>query len=233
MTAPRASFVIPVRNGQKYLHEALASCRAQSVKEIEIIVVNDGSTDGTQELVDWFSADDKRIRSVQLKENVGRSAARNRGNAEANSPIIFVLDADDRACKNRVRDTLIAFQMKNPDVVYGPYFQMDELGNVNGKVPAGPFNKELSVKRGANFIGHSTMAYRTGVTKNIQYDETGEYSRLGLDDWKFQWDCFLKGYKFGICKTFLSYWRNSGDGISNTRSRDEVAKLKGAFLAKI
>ncbi len=232
MKAPRASFVIPVHNGQKFLSEAIASCRAQSVKEIEIIIVNDGSTDGTQELVDWFAADDKRIRSIHLKENVGRSEARNIGNRAVDTPFIFVLDADDRACKNRVRDSLIAFQMKTPDIVYGPFFWMDEMGNVMSKMPAGPFNKELAVKRGLNYIGHSTMAYRTGVTKNVQYD-TGEYSKLGLDDWKFQWDAYLRGYKFAVCKTFLSYWRKNSSGISSNRDQNAVSKLKGEFLAKI
>lgn len=232
MKEPRVSFVIPVYNGQKFLHEAIASCRTQSTKDIEIIIVNDGSTDGTQELIDWYVTDDKRIRPIHLKDNVGRSEARNIGNDAVDSPYIFVLDADDRACKNRVRDSLITFQMKKPDVVYGPYFWMDELGNVLDKVPAGPFNKEVSLRRKMNYIGHSTMAYRTGVSKNIRYD-TGRYSKLGLDDWRFQWDCHLKGYKFEVVKTFLAYWRYSGDGISQRRNPEDVLKLKDEYLATI
>jgi glycosyltransferase involved in cell wall biosynthesis len=232
MRDPRASFVIPVYNGQKYLHDAIASCRAQSVKDIEIIIVNDGSQDGTQELIDWYAADDKRIRALHLPENVGRSEARNIGNRAVSSEYIFVLDADDRACKNRIRDSLITFQMKKPDIVYGPYFWMDELGNVLEKVPAGPFNKEVAIRRKMNFIGHSTMAYRTGVTKNVQYD-TGEYSKLGLDDWKFQWDAFQKGYKFDVVKTYLSYWRYTSQGISHHRDKKAVEELKGQYLATI
>ena len=232
MPSPKASFVIPVYNGQKFLHEAIATCRTQSVKEIEIIIVNDGSTDGTQELVDWYAAGDKRIRSIELKENVGRSQARNIGNESVDSPYIFVLDADDRACKNRVRDTLIAFSIKKPDLVYGPYFLMTELGHTYDKVPAGPFNKELSLRKKFNFIGHSTMAYRTGITKNVRYD-TGDYSRMGLDDWKFQWDCFLKGYKFEAIKSFLSYYRVHDEGITSRRNPDDVIKLKDEYLAAI
>lgn len=228
----RASFVIPVFNGQKYLSDAIGSCLHQSIKEIEVIVINDGSTDGTGELLDWFAAEDKRVIPVHLEKNVGRSEARNIGNNIANSPYIFVLDADDRACKNRVRDSLLCFQMKKPDIVYGPYFWVDEMGNMVTKVPAGPFNKALSIKKKMNFIGHSTMAYRKGVTKNVQYD-TGEYSRLGLDDWKFQLDCALKGYKFEVLKPFISYWRNNGDGISHNRNEEEVLALKDKYLGTI
>lgn len=232
MKQPRASFVIPVYNGQKFLAEAIASCRTQTIKEIEIIIVNDGSTDGTQELLDWYANDDERIVAVHLKDNLGRSAARNIGNAKVNSPYIFVLDADDRASKTRVRDCLICFQMKNPDVVYGPFFVMDELGNILTKVPAGPFNKEIAMRRKVNYIGHSTMAYRSGVAKNIQYD-TDEFSRLGLDDWKFQWDCFRKGYKFENVKTFLGCWRQNSDGITANRDLKEVAELKEKYLATV
>lgn len=232
MKEPRASFVIPVYNGQKYMHEAVHSCRVQSVKDIEIIIVNDGSNDGTRELADWFSTEDKRIRVIHMPENVGRSAARNAGNKAVQSPLIFVLDADDRACRDRVRDSLILFQMRKPDIVYGPYFVMDELGNVFNKVPAGPFNKELAVRRKVNYIGHSTMAYRTGVTQNVQYD-TGEYSTLGLDDWKFQWDAYQKGYRFEVCKKFLSYWRYSGDGISGKRDPKAVEALKDQYIGTI
>jgi glycosyltransferase involved in cell wall biosynthesis len=232
MKTPRASFVIPAHNAQKYLSEAIWSCRNQTVKELEIIVVNDGSDDGTQELVDWHAADDKRVRCISLPKNVGRSEARNIGNDAAKAPIIFVLDADDRACKQRVRDSLITFQMKTPDVVYGPFFLVDGMGQLIQKVGAGPFNKALAVTKKMNFITHSTMAYRAGVSKNIRYD-TGEYSRLGLDDWKWQWDAFLRGYKFEVVKTFLSYYRTHDDGTVANRDNDAVMKLKDEYLAKI
>jgi glycosyltransferase involved in cell wall biosynthesis len=232
MKPARASFVIPAHNAQKYLSEAIISCRNQSVKELEIIVVNDGSTDGTRELVDWHSTEDERVIPIHLDENVGRSEARNIGNARADSPFIFVLDADDRACKNRVRDCLISFQMKNPDVVYGPFFMMDDFGNVIQKISAGPFNKELNLHKKLNFITHSTMAYRTGVTKNIQYD-TGDYSRLGLDDWKWQWDAYLRGYKFGVVRSWLSYYRTHDENTVARRDANAVAKLKDKYLAEI
>jgi glycosyltransferase involved in cell wall biosynthesis len=232
MKPPRASFVIPAYNAQKYLSEAIWSCRNQSVKELEIIVVNDGSSDGTRELIDWHSSEDKRVIPVHLETNAGRSEARNIGNAKASSPFIFVLDADDRACKNRVRDCLITFQMKNPDVVYGPFFVMDDMGQAIHKVSAGPFNKELSLRKKMNFITHSTMAYRTGVTKNIQYD-TGDYSKLGLDDWRWQWDAYRRGYKFEVVKSFLSYYREHIDNTVTRRDADAVAKLKDEYLAKV
>jgi len=236
---PRTSFVIPAYNAESYLAEAVISCRSQSVKEIEIIVVDDGSTDGTKELVQWHAERDPRVQYVTYGENRGRSAARNYGNNLAKAPIILVLDSDDVALKNRVRDTLLHFNMKNIDVLYGPFQLIDENDNVIGTQQAGPFNPEIAKKKGFNGIGHSTMAYRKGVTLNVQYDE-GDFSTLGLDDWRFQWDAFLKGYKFGFTKVPLSRYRiyqlpNHVYGSPTEFMRDpkKVKELKNAYLAGI
>jgi glycosyltransferase involved in cell wall biosynthesis len=236
---PKASFVIPAHNAEAYLAQAILSCREQSMKDIEIIVVNDGSTDGTQELIEWHAAKDSRVKVCQFHDNCGRSAARNMGNALARAPFILVLDADDMAMKNRARDTLLTFNMKNCDVLYGPFSVIDENDNVIGKQQATHFNRELAIKKKQNYIGHSTMAYRKGVTLNVSYDE-GDYSRLGLDDWKFQWDCILKGYKFDFTKNALSYYRiyalpngSIGSPTEFHRNSKEVEKLKNGYLAGI
>lgn len=228
MKTPKASFVIPAFNAHAYIAQAILSCRAQSVKDIEIIVVDNGSTDGTQELVKWHQERDNRVILASL-DIPNRSAARNHGNNLAQSHFLFVLDADDRAMKHRVRDTLSVFNTKNPDIVYGPSQMIDEMGNGTCKIPAGPFNKELAIERKFNFILHSTMAYRKGVTLNVRYDE-GDFSKLGLDDWKFQWDCVLKGYKFGVCPTMLSEYRQREKNTESTRDPKEVERLKNEFF---
>lgn len=235
----KASFVIPSYNAEAFLAQAILSCRGQSIKDIEIIVVDNGSTDGTKELAMWHSKQDKRVRYEVCQLEKNRSAARNYGNALAKAPFVFVLDSDDMACKNRVRDSLIVFNMKNPDVIYGPFQMMDEHDNVLGTQKAGPFNKEANIATKHNFIGHSTMAYRKGVTLNVQYDEH-DFSRLGMDDWQFQWECFLKGYKFGVCSTVQSKYRiyqlpnrTYGSPTEFYRDANEVKKVKDEYLARI
>jgi glycosyltransferase involved in cell wall biosynthesis len=239
MKEPKVSFVIPAYNAHAFLAQAVASCQTQSVSDIEIIIVDDGSTDGTQDLMEWLIQKDKRIKYMRFHDNAGRSAARNFGNAMATSPFILVLDSDDISLKNRVRDTLLTFQMKNTDVIYGPFQIIDEYGNNKGNQNAGEFNREFSIKHRMNFIGHSTMAYRRGVTLNVKYDE-GEFSKLGLDDWKFQWDCILKGYKFGFTKVNLSKYRiyqlpnkTLGSPTEFLRDSKRVETVKNEYLARI
>lgn len=226
---PRASFVIPAFNSERWISKAIWSCRNQTIKQIEIIVVDDGSKDWTYEIAASHAKNDDRVRVIKFLENRGRSAARNTGNDEAKSDVILVLDSDDMSARNRVKDTLVAFQLKKADLVYGSFHVVDSLGNVHSRIPSSPFNADVSTKSKLNYICHSTVAYTKRLATDIQYSE-GDYSRLGLDDWKFQWDAYRKGYKFANVKSPLAYYRNTEDGVSVVRNESEVMMAKEAYL---
>jgi glycosyltransferase involved in cell wall biosynthesis len=89
--AAAISCVIPVFNGEAYLGEALDSVFAQTLPPTEVIVVDDGSTDGTWDVVDRFGA---RVRYIR-QDNQGPGAARNTGIALATGQLLAFLDADD------------------------------------------------------------------------------------------------------------------------------------------
>jgi hypothetical protein len=91
---PDVSVIIPTYNTARYLSEALESVMDQTYKDIEVIVIDDGSTDDTREIVQLYRMRDRRIRYC-LQDNSGPSAARNRGMREANGTYIAFLDADD------------------------------------------------------------------------------------------------------------------------------------------
>lgn len=228
---PRASFVIPAYNADRWISKTLWSCRNQIIKQIEILVINDGSTDGTGEILAWHAKEDKRIR-VFNQENNGRSAARNFGNDQAQSDLILVLDSDDLATRNRVKDTLAAFELKKPDFLYGSFFSIDAMGTTRGKIVCGPFDPELAKKNKLNYICHSTVAYTKKLTEKIRYEE-GVYTTLGLDDWRFQWEVYNKGYKIQHCRNPLCYYRETVSGTMATRDPKAVAEAKDKFLATL
>jgi glycosyltransferase involved in cell wall biosynthesis len=89
--SPVATCIIAVCNGEAYLHEAIDSLLAQSYPHVEIVVVDDGSTDGTPEVIARYG---NRIRSLR-QENLGVSTARNRGVAISTGQYLCFLDADD------------------------------------------------------------------------------------------------------------------------------------------
>jgi glycosyltransferase involved in cell wall biosynthesis len=92
VSAPRVSVVVPVHDGEEHVADALASVLAQTVDDLELIVVDDGSTDGTAEVVAGFT--DSRVVVVR-QENRGLPAARNAGIGVARGEAIAFLDHDD------------------------------------------------------------------------------------------------------------------------------------------
>jgi glycosyltransferase involved in cell wall biosynthesis len=226
---PRASFVIPAFNADRWISKTIWSCRNQIIKQIEIIIVNDGSTDGTSDILRWHASEDSRIKIVE-QENHGRSFSRNFGNDLVQSDLILVLDADDMATRNRVKDTLAVFELKKPDFLYGSFFSVDAMGTTQSKLLASPFDPKVSKEKKLNFICHSTVAYTKKLSEDVRYQE-GDYTKLGLDDWQFQWEVYRKGYAIRHIKNPLCYYRITDDGTMATRDQKAVSAAKDAYLA--
>jgi len=91
---PSISLIIPLYNAEKYLRPCLDSVKNQTFNDMEIICVNDGSTDGTSGIVKEYVAQDSRFRLIE-QENAGCSMARNHGLKSAVSPYVALLDQDD------------------------------------------------------------------------------------------------------------------------------------------
>lgn len=88
------SFIVPVYNGERFLHTCLDSILSQSEKDIELILINDGSTDGSADILHKYAMQDARVR-VLTQKNQGVSAARNLGFSKANGDYICFFDCDD------------------------------------------------------------------------------------------------------------------------------------------
>jgi Glycosyl transferase family 2 len=117
-----------VYNGERFLSEAVASVLSQTLAELELIVIDDGSTDGTAEILRGFAAADPRV-LVTTQANEGRTAALNRGLGIASAPFIARLDADDVALPERLERQL-RFLEENARVaaVGGAVTFIDEQG---------------------------------------------------------------------------------------------------------
>lgn len=228
---PRVSFVIPVFNGEAYLRETLDSCLDQSIKKFEVIVVNDASTDGTRELLDFYQKKDARIRIIHLEQNGGSAKARNIGNRQAKGDYILVLDGDDKATRNRAQDTIVCFETKKCDLVYGGFITIDTFGNMERRFAPHPFNQESSLKYKTHQICHSTLAYRSGLPLNIQYVE--DHAKYGMEDFSFIWNAHVKGYKFAYVKNPLCYYRITDGSQSHLAKEEEKAKVKDEFIATL
>lgn len=125
MAKPEVSVVVPVYNAGKHLVPALGSILEQSFTQWEMICVNDGSRDGSDEVLDWFARQDSRIKVIH-QENTGIVGALNRGCMAASAEFICRMDADDIALPNRIADQH-AFMVAHPQCVAvgGAIVEMD------------------------------------------------------------------------------------------------------------
>lgn len=123
------SLIIPTYNYGKYVAKAIKSCLSQTHRELEIIVVDDGSTDDTCEIVGRFPD----VRYV-FQENQGVSAARNTGLNLAKGEFVALLDADDYLLENSIATRIEIFR-KHPDlgIVFTDTFSEDSEGNLYSK----------------------------------------------------------------------------------------------------
>lgn len=110
------SIIIPVYNPGKELERMLNCVRHQLEESFEVILIDDGSSDGSGKLCDEYTALDKRFRVIHQK-NLGVSAARNRGMAEAKGEFIAFLDADDEIPVNYFEELLKTQRITNADIV--------------------------------------------------------------------------------------------------------------------
>lgn len=114
---PKISVVMPIYNVEKYLNECLSSIVEQTFPDIEIICINDGSTDGSPEILEKWSNQDSRI-IVYHRNNSGISCSRNFGASKAKGEYIFFIDSDDYLVKNAF-DLLYSEALShNLDVLY-------------------------------------------------------------------------------------------------------------------
>ena len=113
---PKVSVVVPVYNTKKYLSECLQSITSQTYKNLEIIVVDDGSTDGSDKICDYFSSKDRRIKVIH-KKNEGVVVARKTGYEMATGEYLATVDSDDWIEPTMYQDMVEEILKENVDFV--------------------------------------------------------------------------------------------------------------------
>ena len=138
------SVILPVYNGRKYLHRCIASIINQSHREIEIWIVNDGSTDNSGEICDAYARGDHRIRVIHTP-NKGPGSARNTGIGHCAGSFIFFIDADDFIQKNALELLLEGCREHKADLVVGDFIKVKD-GDGNGR-PGNAFANDTLLSR--------------------------------------------------------------------------------------
>jgi glycosyltransferase involved in cell wall biosynthesis len=184
-TSPKVTVVIAAYNAEKFIRKTLESVLAQSLENIELIVVNDGSTDCTQEILATFP--DRRL-IVLRQENSGVSAARNAGLAAARAPYIFFLDADDILLRDALFRMVTSLdQMPQHVACFAHHIRIAEDGSelstrADLRWKVFPNDDTLRHLIAKNFIVCGAICIRTGAARAVR----GFNAALKLgEDWEF------------------------------------------------
>ena len=133
---PQVSVIVPIYNQEKYLEQCMKSIRRQTLKDIEIICVDDGSTDRSLSMIRKMAAGDSRI-LILTEENAGAGVARNKGLAHAKGEYITFLDSDDIFEPDMLEKLYDKAEKENLDVVVG---RADSFDDASGKVKGMPWS---------------------------------------------------------------------------------------------
>ncbi len=185
---PVVSVVIPAYNASRWINATVCSAQRQTLREIEIIIVDDGSVDGTPDIVEVLAADDPRIRLV-CRRNGGVGAARNTGIQYARGEFIAPLDADDLWEPDKLEKQVCRMRQcgENTAMVYCWSRQIDEHGKAVYSYP--PFTLEgdlLSALILRNVLGNASVPlFRaealTRVGPYLSKEDQGGVQ--GCEDW--------------------------------------------------
>jgi len=190
---PAVSVVIPCYNGKKYIAGAIESVLEQTAGPVEVVVVDDGSKDGSVEIVEAYSEKGK-VTLIRHAENKGIAAARNTGVRACGSPVIGFLDQDDLWREDKLERQLPVFKSDTAGeigVVFSNYRLLDEEGRGRtGRAPRVPRHIEnlgpdelISSLFNKNYIPIGSALIRRECFESVGYLD--ESIRSGSDDFEF------------------------------------------------
>lgn len=221
---PLISVIIITYNRGRYIREAVESVVNQSFKDLELIIIDDCSTDDTESIIAEYAKKDDRVRYFKLPERGGISKARNFALRESVGEYIAVLDSDDVWCDNNKLKKQYEFLNKNSDYVLvgGGVIVIDETGKEIKKY----FNLEKDKDIRGNILyknqfAHSSVMFRKDVALKVGgYDEN---LNIGED-----YDLWLKLGAIGKMHNFQEYFLKYRTHQGNITLR-RVEALKNNF----
>lgn len=246
---PKVSVIIPIYNVEKYLDRCIQSVLNQTLRDIEIILVDDGSPDNCPAMCDEYAKQDNRIKVIH-KKNAGLGYARNSGLEIATGEYVAFVDSDDFVDTNMYQALYEKAQQDNLDTCYCGFVRHYATGKNENKTEVRTYTRFTGRKEVDSFLldmvgpepsYHSDVKYMMCVWKAI-------YSKALIDKYNihfcserqfvsediiFHMDYLPKALNVGfISDCFYYYCVNGTATLSNTYSREKFEKNK-IFLTEV
>ena len=215
----KISVIIPVYNVEKYLSACMESIIHQTYKNLEIILVNDGSTDSCPQICEEYAAKDNRIKVIH-KKNEGSAEARNEGLKLVTGDFVGFVDSDDFLSKDFYKTLIYLLEKNNADIVECGFY---EFNNTN-KIENNPVTKNLleeifdtenamkAIMEGPLSVVIWNKLYKKELLQDINFP-TGKY----IDDVFWTYKVFGNAKKIVKIKEKLYFYRQQAGSIMRSK----------------
>lgn len=229
MQQPLFSVVIPAYNRAHCIHRAISSVQKQTEQRFEIIVIDDGSSDGTEQVIAEISRDEPRLRFIK-QENGGATKARNTGIKAAVGRYIAFLDSDDVFLPHHLEQALSVLGVSEHTCVYTQVI-VDRGNNLEfvkpsrGPRPGEHISEYLFCNKG--FVPTITLVVPRELAVKVLYDEEISYG----DDKDFVIRLVAKGAELTMLKQASAIWHDEWDDARLSSKIDPIER--SAWLERI
>ncbi len=218
---PKVSILMPAYNAEKYISAAIESILSQSLTDLELLIIDDGSRDKTVEIITSFT--DSRIRLMKNKMNLGVAATRNAGIAAAKGEYIALLDADDVALPGRL-EKQVAFLDANPD--YGLVGTWAEIWEENRRTDRGLRHPTENEALRFNLLFDSYFVNSSAMFRREVFSSIGCYSiepSRGWEDFEL-WSRIMRDgrYKLANIPEVLLVYRE----VPTSLTREDIGVFR-------
>ena len=219
MNTPVISILMSVYNGEKHLYAAVDSILKQTFKDFEFIIINDGSTDRTREILESYQ--DERIVLIH-QENKGLTRALNKGLSLAKGEFVARMDADD-SCKPERLKKQVAFLRENPEIVLlgSNCFNVDGDGDIIGQIDLPTDGVQIKW----NLLFHNCLRHSTIMFRRKEVNDLGGYKSTicYAQDYDL-WLRIAERYPIACLKDPLIYYRIPRKGTITYEKESEQTK---------
>ena len=223
-------------NDEKYIKVCLYSIVNQSYKDIELIVVNDGSKDNSLQIVQEFAKKDKRIKIIN-KENGGLSSARNTGIENSTGELLMFVDADDELEQDAIENLYIAINKGNSDisvgaatVIYDTHLELKENDDWYFSIRySGIFNITDKLINDIHCSAWGKLFKRSIINKFcLRFPD-----KLNYEDAYWHWTYLTSCKKISCIKNVVyKYYRRKNSIMSNTFERKNNIAIEHLFIVE-
>ena len=217
------SIIVPVYNVEQYLDECIASIVNQTYKDIEVILVDDGSKDRSPEICDEWAKKDVRIKVIH-KENQGPSMARNVAIEQAEGDYLLFVDSDDYIASDLCEKTVAVAQEKSADVVVFGHYRIENGCTTAGYEAdgySGFMEKEEVLKRSllGNILDYSVdKLFRKKIFENVRYP----IKHRCFEDVGTLYKAYLNAKTFFFLPDCLYYYRKREGSITSDMTDNQL-----------